>query len=182
MNNINDKLISRIFEISADYYNHNLMSDDLRNFLRKRRFTPRQQEAIKIIEDILTTHGKEKLLSQLSKLANIEIKIRELQPWQRDHVVHALLSYILGIYLNEYFLRSLGGGLVPSLQWKLAGLLHDVAYPIQIGRNIVNYFADGINEIKGDLDVDAPDIVFQVVQTNIDRLRCVSSDGFGLVG
>ena len=70
---------------------------DRENFLRL------QEKSIEIIRKILDYHGKKEIVKFLAVLASIEPGIQELQPWQRDHVVHALNSFILGIYINEKF-------------------------------------------------------------------------------
>lgn len=142
---------------------------EIEHFLTHRQpFLVRQQEAIKIIDGILTYHGKQELLTYVTELARVEHGIQELEPWVRDHVVHALLSFVLGIYLNEHFLKP--NACAGVFQWKLAGLLHDVGYPIQIAKDILKPFSDKINEIKRNLDVPAPDIGFKIVPTDIEKL------------
>ena len=119
------------------YIGYDLDLNDFDRFLADNcEFQERQRLAIKIIEDIITTHGKKNLLRCVTELARVEYNIRELQPWVRDHVVHALLSFILGININEKFLNSS----VDYFQWKLAGLLHDVGYPVQIAKDILKPF------------------------------------------
>jgi hypothetical protein len=171
MNNINDKFISEIFNPYIPSCDYNCWKEEIERFVRKKRFGPRQKEAIKVIESILAAHGKEKLLKQVTELAKVEVGIRELEHRQRDHVVHALLIYILGIYLNERFVMNIKGARVESLQWKIAGLLHDVAYPVQISQGIANQYSDKINDIKRDLDVPRPDVFFSVVPRNLDKLQ-----------
>lgn len=126
----------------------------------------RQREAINIIDEIMTKHGKNKLLPPISELARIENGIRELEPHYRDHIVHALLSFILGIYLNEKFLCK------PAdiFQWKLAGLLHDFGYPIQIAKDILEPFTAKINEINRKPNVSVSDVYFKIVPDGLENL------------
>ena len=63
-----------------------------------------RKQAFEIIRQVMQPHGKEGLLPYVTSLAEIERKIRELQPYLRDHVVHAVLSFILGIYIEKKFL------------------------------------------------------------------------------
>lgn len=151
-------------------YNYGCYSSDIEGFLETSvPFLERQQHAIKIVEVILAAHGKERLLDHLSQLAKVELSVRELQPWARDHVVHAVLTFILGAYLNERFLRP--RFCVDSFQWKLSGLLHDVAYPIQIGQiSVIKPFANQINRIRKDLGVPGPKLRFVVVPENLEML------------
>jgi len=131
-------------------------------------FLERQQRAIDIVEGVLAAHGKEKLLRYLAELARVEHGIRELEPWVRDHVVHAVLSYILGAFINERFLML--SERVDFFQWKIAGLLHDVGYPVEIAANILQPFEDTINGIKNDLGVTANEIKFLVLPENLENL------------
>lgn len=129
----------------------------------------RQAEAISIIQKIMMHHGKQELYLTVAELARVESGIRELEPWVRDHVVHALLSFILGIYINEKFMKPPGHG-VDQFQWKLAGLFHDVGYPAEAARGILDQYANKINEIKHSLNPATPDVFFRVTPVGIDHL------------
>ena len=168
MMNINGTLLN---ETNTYLYNYDCDPYEIERFLTHRRtFLERQREAIHIIEGIMTTHGKKELLRHIAELARVEHGIRELEPWVRDHVVHALLSFILGIYLNEKFLRPLIGSHIDDFQWKLAGLFHDVGYPAQVAKDILRPFTAKINEIKRILDVRSPDVYFKVVPVGLENL------------
>jgi hypothetical protein len=139
-------------------------------FLRTQSdFDSRQQQAISKIEELMTAHKKQDLLHHIAELARIEHGIKEVEPWVRDHVVHALLSFILGMYVNEYFLRTENNN-ITAFQWKIAGLFHDVGYPIQIAKDIMKPYSDTFNRIKRELKVDRPDIYFQIVPVGLEEL------------
>lgn len=106
-------------------------------------FKKRQRMAMEMINNILTDHGKGELLKYVASLAEIEHGIKELQPLQRDHVVHALLTFVLGIYINETWMTTK----VDAFQWKLAALLHDVAYPAEISFKILGSIPKNMNKI-----------------------------------
>ncbi|QUH22518.1 hypothetical protein HYG87_01425 [Methanobacterium alkalithermotolerans] len=133
-------------------------------------FEERREKASDIIKDIMGIHGKEKLYRHVVELAKVEYGIRELQPWVRDHVVHALISFILGIYLNEKFLNLISEIHVDEFQWKLAGLFHDIGYPLEIANYVLNPYSNKINEIKRELNVTSEDIVIKVVPVGLERL------------
>lgn len=118
----------------------------------------------------MKTHDKEKLRESVVELARVEQRIRELEPWVRDHVVHALLSFILGIYLNQKFLGPVFEIHVDNFQWKLAGLFHDIGYPAQIAKDILVPFTGKINEIKREIEVPSKDIIFSVVPVGLENL------------
>ena len=164
---INRNIFDAIEDVLCNYGCH---GDEIRRFLTARWGFPRRQtEAISIVEKIMTSHGKKKLLRHVVELARVEQGIRQLEPWVRDHVVHALLSFLLGIHINEDLLKP-SDCAVNSFQWKLAGLFHDVGYPAQVARDILKPFTDQINRIKRDLGVAAPDVFFKVVPVGIDQL------------
>ncbi len=166
--NINVTLLD---ETNTYLDNYACYRDEIEHFLAHGgTFLERQQQAINIIRSIMTTHGKEELLRHVAELARVEHGIRELEPWVRDHVVHALLSFVLGIYINEKFLRPVIGNPVDDFQWKLAGMFHDVGYPAQVAKDILKPFTAKINEIKKILGVRVPDVYFQVVPVGLENL------------
>jgi len=158
-----------LFDEIIDYfYKYDLDYSDLNKFIfSSATFLERQQLAITIIEDIMAVHGKKNLQKNIAKLAKIEHEIKELEPWVRDHVVHALLSYILGIYINEKYLVTCK---VNDFQWKLASLFHDIGYPAQIAKDLLKIFADPINDIKKELGLSVPDIYFQTIPIGLEKL------------
>jgi hypothetical protein len=167
---IHDTLLKETVDDYIDLlYDYGCNRPEIKTFLMTPvPFLDRQQRAIKIIEGVLAAHGKEKLLCYLAELARVEHGIRELEPWVRDHVVHAVLSFILGAYINERFLKT--SCAVDRFQWKIAGLLHDVGYPVQIASDILRPFEDTINGIKRDLGVAANEVRFLVVPENLETL------------
>ena len=166
---INDKLLSLSFD---EIYQYDMWSEDLEEFINfEGDFLGRQQLAIDTIQLLMTLHGKQDLLGYVSKLAEIEHGIQELQPWQRDHVVHALNSFILGIYINEKFLKkSLNVGL-GKFEWKLAGLMHDTGYPLEIAMGISKQFTDKVNEIRNEIGIDREDVFCKIVPLGLDKLQ-----------
>lgn len=170
MSNINRTLLNEI-SLQYHYSVYGYEKFEIEDFLNTEDFTLRQNKATEIVKKILTTHGKQRLSNQVLRLADVEKGIKHLQQELRDHVVHALLSFLLGIYINEKFIPTFNCSQAKPFQWKLAGLLHDVAYPVQIAKDVIKSYSDEINELKKSLCIPAPDIFFQVVSVNIDKLR-----------
>jgi hypothetical protein len=152
------------------YYDcpHDVIVDFL---LNEKDFLKRQSLAITAIEKIMRSHKKQLLLGHVSELARIEHGIRELEPWVRDHVVHAMLSYLLGIFINENFIYDLTGERVDQFQWKLAGLFHDIGYPAQIAKDLLKSYTDRINEIANTISLASQEIHFNIVPVGLDRLQ-----------
>lgn len=155
--NINETLLNELVAPGpppVDYLrNYNCDKDTIKDFLlTSRSHKDRQDFAINIIEEIFGCHGKKDLIHYIVKLAKIEKGIKELQPWQRDHVVHALFCFILGIFINESWLLTK----VDDFEWKLACLLHDICYPAEFAFNILTSIPDDIEQIAIDIDCPKP--------------------------
>ena len=165
---------------------YNISEDTITPFLLQRGdFSARQYEAIRIIEEIMNVHGKKDLIRTVIELAKVEQRIRELAPWARDHVVHALLSFILGIYVNERILRPLSATPVDDFQWKLAGLFHDVGYPMEMAVDaLAEPFVETINKSKRAIlkgkNINAPDLSFKLIPPTFDKLQN-DVNGFDLI-
>lgn len=166
---INKKLLKAI---SSDSYDDYLFDPyDMKRFLTKKlNFPDRQRLAIDLIEGIMINHGKKRLLKYVVELAKVEHGIKELQPWLRDHVVHALLCYVLGAYLNENFLKPSNGFLVNEFQWKVACLFHDVGYPAQAAKDILKQFTETMNDIAKDIGVPTDEVYYKIVPINFENL------------
>ena len=165
--NINNTLLDTVTHCSWEY---SCWDDKIGNFLiGKTSFVRRQEEAIRISRATLEAHGKAELLGYLEDLARVETNIREVEPWVRDHVVHALLTYLLGIFINEEFIGPSYGHTVSPFQWKLAGLLHDVGYPVEIAQNLMKPFAATLNESTGKFGVKGT-VGFRVMPFRLQTL------------
>lgn len=161
---------------------YNLSISGINRFLAFRGdFDSRQGEAIRITSDIMNVHGKNDLIYTVIELARVEQGIRELEPWARDHVVHALLSFLLGIYINENFLRPLSSIFVDGFQWKLAGLFHDVGYPMEMAMEyLARPFTDTINRSKQKIGVSAPNVGCRITPYGLENLQN-EVNGFELI-
>lgn len=99
------------------------------------------RDAICIITNIMERHKKRKLQDYLSELYNLERDLRgsieDEDAAHREHVRHSLYTYILGIYINEYYLPTIKNiKSVNHLQWKIAALFHDIGYLAAIHDNV----------------------------------------------
>ena len=85
-----------------------------------------------MIGTLMTENGKKELYQQVANLASIEFHIRELKVRQRDHVYHAALTFLLGVYIDRFFIKPFYNSDDINFPWKLAVLFHDVGYPVEI--------------------------------------------------
>lgn len=102
-------------------------------------YEERQNLALEASSNILYAHSKEDLPYIAISLAKLERNLKDIQPYQRDHVCHSLLTFLLGyfIMLKLNLQRSLFDFL---FQWKLTALLHDIGYSLEIVDRISNEF------------------------------------------
>lgn len=130
----------------------------------------RRKRAMDFIKSVMSGHGKEDLLPTVAELARVEQRIKELAPWARDHVVHAVLCYVLGTTISNNYFSQNGRIEVDTFQWKLASLFHDVGYPVQLAKKVWHPFADKINHIGEQAGATFDKVVFQLVPQNLDKL------------
>lgn len=93
----------------------------------------------------------DKLIGYLSSMHDFEEKAATLNNKQRDHFVHSVNVFILGlvIYSNNTRMRELLDGRITNenksaaflKMWGVAALMHDIGYPAEIAHNnIIGYF------------------------------------------
>lgn len=187
MPHINKKIIEEMQDILKDDYEIHIDADwdlfkeplirDDDGKINKAAFNERQEKSIDIINKILDVNGKSKIVKFLGKLAKIEPKIQELQPRIRDHVVHALNTFILGVYIIKKvdFPTSEKACFGYPFMWKLCGPTHDLGYPIEIAHKIKSHFVDEMNVILNDLDSPSPKVEPELFPKNLDKL-CIEPD------
>lgn len=170
--NINDILFD---EIKATFsLNYTLSDNSIHNlevFLKKPEpFFDRQNNAINIIKNVMSEHNKRDLFEYLAELARVEFDSRNLAPRHRDHVVHAVLSFILGIYLSEKVLKPSDIKIEP-FQWKLASLFHDIGYPVQVANNyLLKPYEENINKMRKSLGVKNEKLHFEIAMHGFENL------------
>ena len=172
---INETLLRGIHPYQAYY---GWKNERLTRLFSNQNFIHRRTTAINLIKEIMNDHGKGTLISTLNRLASTEYGVRELQPWVRDHVVHAVLSFILGIYINEKYSKLKKHQITP-FQWKITGLFHDIGYPLEISSNISDPYIKTINSIRKHIDTNSSDVNI-VSQLNLEKLSN-KVNGFNLI-
>lgn len=166
--NINNVLTE---EISQYLLNYDCDKCEINSFLQSSdNPIERTTKAIALIENIMTVHGKQDLHKHISELLRIEMGVQRLNEAGRDHVSHAVLCFILGIYINENYLGRLHNIHVDEFQWKLSGLFHDLGYPVEIANRITGTFATRAKEIAKLLGIENFNIGFKVDPMELDKL------------
>ena len=127
----------------------------------------------------MDTHGKNKIANHLYELSRIEPPYIKIDDKSRDHVVHSLQTYVLGIYLNESFLARSQTNIKP-FPWKVACLFHDIGYPIKIAQGILKTYSEQRNILCKDLGFNTPNISFQIRPMGFENL-CNGENSFELI-
>ncbi|HJH29850.1 MAG TPA: hypothetical protein C5S51_09205 [Methanosarcinaceae archaeon] len=174
--NINETLLNKISHHSSEYGFQNY---DLQDFIETEPFYKKQKNAINLIQYIMAKHGKDKFRRHFANLAQFECGIRNLKPTHRDHVVHAMFSFILGIAINENYLKS-SDNCVDPFQWKLASLFHDIGYPIQVASRLLKPFTGETNEIGKTFKSHNKNVNFKIIPEGFENLTN-SKNSFDLI-
>ena len=132
MEGINKELFDLI---NSEIASLNIDSEILEKFLKLdvNKYKKRQKLALEISGKILEPHSKAHIPKHGITLASIERNLKDLQPYQRDHICHSLLTFLLGFVVIKKLDLNKNDFL---FQWKLAALLHDFGYPLEITDNI----------------------------------------------
>lgn len=141
--NINRTLFNETGTSLNKYYVHSSDIEDLLLHSDLENANIRQEKAYGIIEKAMSERGKPDLFKGLVDLAKVERGIRELQPYQRDHVVHSVLTFILGVYMIEKVSKM---NKIDPFAWSLASFFHDVAYPVEISQRLITEYTKVINQ------------------------------------
>jgi len=138
--NINETISKKILGYLDGYIDESKTKNKIAKFLTSNE---KQDSSIEIMEEILREHKKIQFIECLIRMGRVEYGFREMKPRLRDHVVHALNTFILGVYLNEKYYKLA----INPFEWKLSSLLHDIAYPIQIAfEELINPYLYNINK------------------------------------
>lgn len=127
-----NKTIYNGIKNSEDLNLYGLNKDDIEEFLLEDLSKQvKKHKSRSIADKALKKNGKWTLSEHLINLMEIESH----HDWSRDHVIHSVLTYLLGIYIQENFMVRLGFSIIEPLEWKTAALLHDIGYPLETAVN-----------------------------------------------
>jgi hypothetical protein len=120
----------------------------------------------------LEINGKLDILNFIGELADIEPKISNLQKFSRDHVVHAINSFLTGVYILEKvnFLISSESRFQYPFMWKFCGPTHDLGYPLEISHNVSAQYFNKLNGILDKLNSPSSRIIFKPYPEDLNNL------------
>ena len=134
-------------------------------FLKESNFDSKFQQAITLTKELVKPHNKDPLYQHIVELYKVEKATRSLTK-KRDHVIHALNTFLLGIYINSKYL----GNKVDMFQWKLTALFHDIAYPLYISQMIIEKYFETVEGIKNNLGIASSNPTMNIVPNNFEKL------------
>lgn len=160
-----------INETLAEYYEVNnpiedfIINEKILEFLCESKTPKKYKLSQQIIKNIVKQHGKDQLDSHITELYEVEKATMSLTG-KRDHVIHALNTFLLGLYINNKYLDTE----VDIFQWKLTALFHDIAYPLEISQRIIERYFHKLSAIKNKLQIENFDPVINLVPKNFEHL------------
>lgn len=136
-------------------------------FLRETDYDRKVGHAAEAIKAITKNSGKKDIPNTLTQLYEVEVTVRELLPTARDHVVHSLNTYLIGLWLRERLALNIDDF---HFQWMLAALFHDIGYPIELASRIITKTVlEPLKKVRQDLGATTG---------NSDKVR-ISYSSFG---
>jgi hypothetical protein len=167
--NINETLKDVVLTKYSSKYNLDTLR--IEEFLCEKKLDNRRKIAADLILQMITPHGKANLIRNVSELSQVEKGLSVLAPWARDHVSHALLTYLLGIYIYEEFVSLKYKKNITPFQWQLAAFLHDIGYPLEVPSIITKNYIE--NQIKLDTSYKSklPNVSISFVPNNFEYLN-----------
>lgn len=159
---INEKL-AKYFESNANI-EHVSNRENICKFIRASP-AEKYNYITPLIDDFMKQNSKGKLDLHISELYKIEFATKNLTK-TRDHVIHALNTYLLGYYINDKYLDNK----VDKFQWKLAALFHDIGYPIVSSQKIIKRYIQTMGKIENELSIEIFNPVINLVPMNFEKL------------
>jgi hypothetical protein len=132
-------------------------------------FKGKKSYALATIAKIMKKHDKEPMLLTLVDLAKVENGMRIIEKRSRDHVLHAMFTYILGIYIYDKYYYKFRK--ITPLQWKIAGLFHDIGYLLEYSFYICKYFTDTMNNIRSETKIKGKKVQCQIIPKYFEMLQ-----------
>ncbi len=127
------------------------IDQQLIEFLSESGFDKRKELAISMVRAVLKKHGKENPLAAFSsRLSQIEIGIQQFSPYLRDHVTHSTYVFLLGLFFMNK-VNKIEKKVQKPLSWKLAALLHDIGYPVELFARSTDDYLKRINALKTEI-------------------------------
>jgi len=134
-----------------------------------RRAQPYRKNALALVESILAEYGKQDFAADLTSLWKIEAGAKLFRPRHRDHVVHSVLTFFLGVFLSRVL-----AFMVDPLQWTLAALLHDVGYPFELACELPSHLDAQLNNLRTELELDRVNLKPTVDCSSLESLMTLS--------
>jgi hypothetical protein len=171
------KYINEFFndlEIWEDINNKAIYKQKIMNSVTKFMDNPNAETVFDVYENFFDLYWigiqdeKNPFIELVEKMRNYEVNSGQLLKKQRDHYVHSVYVFILGIcfyQVSEKYKKTfnkviLDKSIYPDCydtcneeffyRWGIASLFHDIAYPLEITINQANRYLEFISSYAGD--------------------------------
>jgi len=119
----------------------------VKRLMTQTEINSKRRIAISIMEHIMKKHSKGDIVGLVEQVSKIEKKIQLLDSSHRDHVVHSVLTFILGNYIRKNFFESEGIDKISDFQWRLACIFHDIGYSLCLAGDMLIKQVTELNHI-----------------------------------
>jgi len=126
-----------IYDSIIDLNNQNRLSGyglsitDVQIFLESSTVEERSRQAKLLFRQVIHSLHNDAMEKYYDQLVKYENALHFIFDYHRDHSVHIILCYLLGICINERILAN-DSKHVSTVQWIIACLFHDIGYPLQL--------------------------------------------------
>jgi len=105
--------------------------DDIKTLFEAGTPEERSRQAKSLFQQVIRSLHNDAMEKYYDQLEQYENAFQWIIDYHRDHTVHILLCYILGICINEKVLAD-DARHVPPVKWVIACLFHDIGYPVEL--------------------------------------------------
>lgn len=154
------------------------VNDDIKRFIIEKHFQRRTSLAISISKKSLEIHGKKDIEPFVSRLAEVEGGVQRYNRRLRDHVNHSVYVYLLGLLLMK---ETNCIDLVDPLCWKIASLLHDIGYPLQLFSSSIKEYLVLFRNHKLKMSGFQAPLEYSVSLKGLEVLKFSDSDAFTVI-
>lgn len=154
----------------------------------------KMENAFRVYEEFFTAYwigtqgDKNPFIELLQKMKLFEENAGQLLPKQRDHYVHSVYVFILGLAIfsqNENYRMIFNKTILDKsvykdlydtkneeffYRWGIASLFHDIAYPLEITIKQINVYIDFISNHS---DITSNNLKVKMMIDNIDDFNCL---------
>lgn len=167
----NQNILNDISKLIFPNVNDHLwIRDDHKIYIETFIEDPTKHNAQELFKFLLEKKTKTKMNKFVSEMALCETALKNILPEQRDHYIHSVGVYLLGlaiynscnkirdaVRLNKPYVDTESQKESFVLRWSIAACLHDIAYPLELSLKSFNKYSKNLNVEQQNLNVGQQD-------------------------